>query len=70
MNPNQMSLSEKDVLQVALFLDFSRSTNVKEVRHQVGERLYDGSTFSCEDRNRVLDKLAAIQELYLPPHQI
>jgi hypothetical protein len=44
--------------------------NVKEVRHQVGERLYDGSTFSCEDRNRVLDKLAAIQELYLPPHQI
>jgi hypothetical protein len=55
---------------VALFLDFSRSTNVKEVRHQVGERFYDGSTFSCEDRNRVLDKLAAIQELYLPLHQI
>ena len=70
MNPNQMSLSERDVLQVALFLDFSRSTNVKEVRHQVGERFYDGSTFSCEDRHRVLDKLAAIQELYLPPHQV
>jgi hypothetical protein len=33
MNPNQMSLSEKDVLQVAVFLDFSRSTNVKDVRH-------------------------------------
>ena len=65
VNPNQMSLSEKDVMQVALFLDFSRSTNVKE-----GERFYDGSTFSSEDRNRVLDKLAAIQELYLPPHQI
>jgi hypothetical protein len=30
MNPSQMSLSEKDVLQVALFLDFSRSTNVKD----------------------------------------
>ena len=70
MNPNQMSLSEKDVLQVALFLDFSRSTNVKEVRHQVGERVYDGSTFSCEDRHRVLDKVASIQELYLPPHRI
>jgi len=70
MNPNQMSLSEKDVLQVALFLDFSRSTNVKDVRHQVGERFYDGSTFSCEDRHEVLDKLAAIQELYLPPNQI
>ena len=70
MNPNQMSLSEKDVLQVALFLDFSRSTNVKEVRHQVGKRFYDGSNFSREDRHRVLDKLAAIQELYLPPHQI
>jgi hypothetical protein len=65
-----MDLSEKDVLQVALFLDFSRSTNVKDVRHQVGERFYDGSTFSGEDRNRVLDKLAAIQELYLPPHQV
>ena len=36
MNPSLMSLSEKDVLQVALFLDLSRSTNVKEVRHQVG----------------------------------
>ena len=60
------SLSEKDVLQVALFLDFSCSTNVKDVRHQVGERFYDGSTFSCEDRKRVLDKLAAIQESYLP----
>ena len=70
MNPNQMSLSEADVLQVALHLDFSRSTNVKEVRHQVGKRFYDGSTFSREDRHRVLDKLAAIQELYLPPHQI
>ena len=55
---------------MALFLDFSRSTNVKEVRHQVGERFYDGSTFSYEDRHRVLDKLAAIQDLYLPPHQI
>ena len=65
MNPSQMSLSEKDVLQVALFLDLSRSTNVKEVRHQVGETFYDGSTFSREDRHRVLDKLAAIQELYL-----
>ena len=70
MNPNQMSLSDKDVLQVALFLDFSRSTNVKEARHQLGERFYDGSTFSYEDRHRILDKLAAIQELYLPPHQI
>jgi hypothetical protein len=70
MNPSQLSLSEKDVLQVALFLDLSRSTNVKEVRHQVGEIFYDGSTFSREDRHRVLDKLAAIQELYLPPHQI
>jgi hypothetical protein len=44
MNQNQMSLSEKDVLQVALFLDLSRSTNVKEVRHQVGERFHDGGT--------------------------
>jgi hypothetical protein len=70
MNPSQMSLSEKDVLQVAMFLDLSRSTNVKEVRHQVGERFYDGSTFSREDRHRVLDKLASIQELYLPPHQV
>ena len=70
MNPSQKNLSEKDILQVALFLDFSRSTNVKEVRHQVGERFYDGSTFSCEDRHRVLDKLAAIQDLYLPPHRI
>jgi hypothetical protein len=70
MNPNEMSLSEKDVLQVALFPDFSRSTNVKGVRHRVGERFYDGSAFSSEDRHRVLDELAAIHELYLPPHRI
>ena len=61
---SQTSLSEKDVLQVALFLDFACSTNVKDVRHQVGERFYDGSTFSCEDRKRVLDQLAAIQEFF------
>ena len=36
VNPNQMSLSEKDVMQVALFLDFSRSTNVKEVGITLG----------------------------------
>jgi hypothetical protein len=60
-----MALSDRDVLALAAFSDFSNLSDPKEIRYQFGEKFFDGSTFSHADLIRIQVVRRFVRELNL-----